>query len=162
MTTDIAESLPLQVDGQTNDDWFNELVSTIRVHQLQLSTGTADDSLKSMYSVLFNGNTDKMALLVKNQSSQYFVTRSLVSYIKEILKRKLPVHTLAVDLSDSNILVWSVIEDDDEITETELYLAQALINSHFLGVISITTTVVEKSDKFEVPSHYQVILPSVA
>jgi hypothetical protein len=142
---------------QTNvEAWFDDLVSELRVHQLQLETQTANDELKKMYDTFFTGNADKIAFMGKTAAQQHFVTRIIFDYL-ELLKSKLP-NKVAFNFNDSEVLVWAEINDDDTESEKNLLSAEAVINAkyHPFG-FDMVSTVVEVSDNLKIPNHYKVV-----
>jgi hypothetical protein len=133
------------------DEWFNDLIATLRTHQLELETGTATESVKSLYDIIFG--KDKLAFthLVRANTTRDFVTKIIFDYLKEITN--LPVLNLAFNHTNSHVLVWAEIDDD--ISERELILAEARINAkyHQYG-FAISTTIIEKGDNLDIPSQY--------
>jgi hypothetical protein len=69
--------------------------------------------------------------------------------------RKAKPVSLALQLSESKLLVWAVIKDDDELCENQLFLAEAAVNSRFYQYgFHISTTLVEESDSCKIPNHF--------
>lgn len=135
--------------------WFDEFVSTLRSHQLQLETETASRELKAFYENVFSGNMDAMLKISKQASQQYFVKRIIVEYL-EHLNKDLP-KKLAFDFNDSEVLVWAEIEDNDEQMERNLILTEAAINAHYYEYgFAMTSTIVETEDQMAVPNHYKI------
>jgi hypothetical protein len=59
---------------------------------------------------------------------------------------------------DSALLVWAVVLDDDENAERAVYLAEAEVNAHLRTTgFRVSSTVVEVSDRFNIPAHYKVV-----
>lgn len=66
---------------------------------------------------------------------------------------------LALGLSESKILVWSEIKDDDEETEDALLLIEAKINGKYRPFgFYVNSTIIEESDRISIPPHYQTII----
>lgn len=145
-------------EQQTNlDAWFDDLVSNLRTHKLQLETFTASDEMVKMYNTLFTGNADQIAHLGKLGAQKHFVTRIVVDFLA-MIKNRLP-NKLAFDFNDSEVLAWAEIDNDDEVMERELLKAQALINSRFHPYgFDMETTIVEQRDDLSIPNHYQVLI----
>ena len=62
-------------------------------------------------------------------------------------------------LSDSKILVWAVVDDNDEKTEDALIIAEAKVNGKYYEKgFYLNSTIIEKSDNLSVPPHYQKII----
>src|SRR5688500_5465677 len=103
--------------------WFDELISTLRVHELQLETETADPKLKKLYESIFSNNLDEVFRMNKAASQKYFVQKIVLDYLT-ILDDKMPIK-LAFDFNDSEVLVWAEIEDNDQECESQLTRAEA-------------------------------------
>jgi len=106
-------------------------------------------------------NNDKMKSLelVRESTSMNFIKELMVDYMKELqTHNKLPLK-LAVALSDSKIIVWAEVDDNDEETEDALLLTEAKINSkYFQYGFYINSTILEKSDNLSIPPHFQTII----
>ena len=64
---------------------------------------------------------------------------------------------MALDLSDSKILAWVELFDDDEESEDNLIISEAKVNAEFEKFgFKISTTYVEVCDKLNVPPHYSL------
>jgi hypothetical protein len=145
-----------QIQPGTTEKWFDELVATIRTHELQLHSNTATSELKGFYNDLINKNMDAANKKSLELSAQYFISKMLLEYLSELRKGgRLPIN-LALQLSQNGINVWAIIEDDDDDAEHALYEAEARINAQFHKYgFRIDTTVLEKSDNFDIPSQFQ-------
>lgn len=135
--------------------WFDELIATLRAHQIQLETQTADRELKKFYETVFGGSMDELAHLGKVGAQKHFIPRIIVDYLN-LLSKNQPLK-LAFDFSDSEVLVWAEIKDSDEEMERALLKAEAHINSkyHTYG-FDMETTIVESSDSLAIPNHYSL------
>lgn len=137
----------------TVEAWFDNLIATLRTHQVQLETDTANFELKKFYETIFFGNADEVVHLGKQGAQQHFVSRIIVDYVKLIADAK-PVK-LAFDFNDSEVLVWAEVGDGDIELEKKLLRSEAIINSkyHRFG-FDMETTIVESGDSLLVPNHY--------
>lgn len=98
-----------------------------------------------------------MARLNKITAQKHFVSKIIFEYL-QLLGKRLP-RKLAFDFNDSEVLVWAEIEDDDEGMERFMILTEADVNAryHQFG-FDMTTTLVEASDEFPLPNHYQTFI----
>ncbi|MEJ0105202.1 MAG: hypothetical protein WDO19_22755 [Bacteroidota bacterium] len=89
----------------------------------------------------------------------YYIANIINDYLKELKSYNSNPLKLAMGLSDSKILVWSVIKDNDDDTEDALLLAEAKVNGkyHQHGFY-LNSTIIEESDKLPTPPHYQSII----
>jgi hypothetical protein len=133
--------------------WFDNFIASLRAHQVQLETQTADSELKKFYETVLVGNANELAHLGKTAAQKHFIPRIIVDYIKLISGNK-PLK-LAFDFNDSEVLVWAEIKDGEKELEKALLKAEAHINSkyHSYG-FDMESTIVESSDNLSVPNHY--------
>lgn len=132
-------------DDERKDEvnrWFDEFTSILRADQL-----------------IF-GDEKSLVHKTREASSIYFIKKIIKDYLFELKEhyKRLPLK-LALGLSDSKILVWSEIKDDDEATEDALLLAEAKVNGEYYPYgFYLTSTIIEKSDNLDIPPHYHKIL----
>ncbi len=133
--------------------WFDNLIGTLRSHQAQLETDTANSEQKKFYETIFAGNADEVTHLGKLAAQQHFVLRIIVDYAKLIATAK--PQKLAFAYNYSEVLVWAEVKDGDLELEKKLLKAEAVINSkyHKFG-FDMETTIVESGDHLPVPNHY--------
>lgn len=135
--------------------WFDDFISMLRSHQLQLETSTASSELKSFYEKLFGGNPLEIAKSNKLAIQQYFVRRIVFDYLMEI-KGFEPLK-LAFDFNDSEVMVWAEIQDNDAQAEKKLIKAEASINANYHQYgFDMETTIVEQADNQAIPNHYRL------
>ena len=141
------------------EKWFDNLVATIRAHQIQIESGIADDGLKQIYTAFINRDMDKIHESARETSTRYLISKMLFTFFENMKKPgHLPLE-LALQLSGNGINVWAVVNDDDEKTEREIILSAAKTNADFhdLG-LRIDTTILEKSDNFPIPNQFQKVI----
>lgn len=146
----IATTQPTKVEA-----WFDDMIATLKAHQLQLETNTADPGLKQFYDKLFGSNENEMAHLSKAMAQKYFIPKIIVDYI-QLLAGERPLK-IAFDYNDAEVLVWAEIEEGDVEMERKLLKAEAVVNAkyHDFG-FDMETTIVEQGDRLPVPNHYKV------
>jgi hypothetical protein len=149
-----------QIKKESNlKKWFDDLVSTIRKDQLLIETGTASKEVRTMYEFLSKADQDELHENIRTTNSHYFIKKLVLDYIHEVKLRGKNPEKLALQLSESRILVWAEIKDDDEETEDALLLAEAKINSKYNHVgFNISSTILEKSDNFKIPEQFSSAL----
>lgn len=156
----MAESNQNIAIQQTNkqDQWFEEMINSIRIDQLQIQTNTASEEKTRMYNNFIEGKHSEMFSDLRNKSSQYFIEELVKKFITELNDRKVITNQLAFDLSDAKVLVWAEINNYDEASESGLILAEAKTNAEFSNFgFHISSTIVEQGDKLSVPPHYSSI-----
>jgi hypothetical protein len=143
-----------QVTSKT-EAWFDNLVATLRSHEVQLETGVATNETKKFYETVFGGNADEIVHLGKSLAQKHFVARIIVDFLGMI--KNLSALKMAFDFNDSEVLVWAEIKENDEVTERALLVAQAHINAkyHPFG-FDMETTIVEEEDALTIPNHYKI------
>ena len=94
----------------------------------------------------------------KKTSSAFFIKNLIDSYFIELGERRARPNRVALELSNSKVLVWAEIENDDELTEDALILSAAKVNYAFSTFgFHISFTIVEVDDKLNVPKHYKEV-----
>ncbi len=155
--------LPVENANFLNDrvkTWFENMISNLKVDQVLLETNVASKEQKYFFDTLINGGESDIHALGRVQSSMYFIKNLIQEYINELTFREAKPLKLALDLSDAKIFVWATIRDNDDITEDALILSEAKINAKYSEHgFHISSTVVEESDKIQIPPHYQQITP---
>ena len=97
-------------------------------------------------------------MVSKKTSSAFFIKNLNDSYFIELGERRARPNRVALELSNSNVLVWAEIENDDELTEDALILSAAKVNYAFSTFgFHISSTIVEVGDKLNVPKHYKEV-----
>ncbi|MFD2827163.1 hypothetical protein ACFSYG_11835 [Leeuwenhoekiella polynyae] len=140
------------------ETWFDALVANLRFDQTLLEHEILQEEKKEVYTAMISGDHDFMHNYARNGSSTYFIRNMVDAYISDIIKAKSKPKKLALELSNSKILVWAEITEDDEIMEDALILAEAKINAHFSDYgFHVSSTIVEDVDGLQIPEHYRSI-----
>jgi hypothetical protein len=105
--------------------WFDDLVSSIRVDQLELETNTASAEKERIYNNFISGNHIETMTEMRSITSKAFIQELVFFYLKELKQRAVQPEKLAFVLSDAKILVWAEIKDNDDSSEDHLLLAEA-------------------------------------
>ena len=146
------------IQNQTNnvEQWFDEMVANLRYDQALLEIDVLEENKKKIYDTLKSGNQDLINQLGRQESSAFLITRILTDYFRELVKTNSKPKKIALELSDSKILVWAEINENDEVMEDGLILTEAKMNADYSKYgFHISSTIVEDSDKLPVPSHYK-------
>ena len=139
-------------------EWFEGIIHSIKTDKLQLETNPAPEEKKDMYAKFIDGNFEEVMSSSRNFSSQFFIMNLMNDYLTELKDKNLKVKNLGFDLSNSSVLVWAEINDNDESTEDGLILTEALINAKYSEKgFYISSTIVEKGDNIPIPSQYSII-----
>lgn len=137
--------------------WFSKLISDIRVDKEMMESDIAPLDTKQFYTDAIL-NPEAMHSYARVHSTQYFIFKIVEDYFKELQSFKATPKKLAFSFSEAKILVWAEISDDDEPTERALILSEAKANSKYSNNgFYVSSTIVEESDGFKVPPHYQEI-----
>lgn len=136
-------------------DWFDDMVSGLRVDQLLLETDALEQRKAEVYDAMIAGDHNFMHKYARNSSTAFFIQKIVESYFIALAEYKGLPRRLGLDLSASKVLVWAEIKNDDEQTEDALILAAAKINNEFADYgFHISSTIVEEDDQLEIPGHY--------
>lgn len=138
----------------THDDWFNGIIAKLREDQSMINDNSAPDDVKKLYNTFLAGTTDEIIHQGKRMSHSYFVTNIVAKFV-QLIQEFMP-EQLAFAYSDSEVLVWAELKNDDWDTERKLILAAAKVNAeyHKFGY-DITNVFVEECDNLSIPNHYQ-------
>lgn len=160
MSTDLVNiNPPENTKSERIDNWFGCMLAELQTDRFLMKENLASVETKNHYEDLIFGDSWKNMGTIREQSTQFFIGHLIRDYIKELVSFNKMPKKLALGLSDSKILVWSEIEDNDEATEDALLLAEARVNGKYQSKgFYISSTVVEASDNMSVPPHYQPIL----
>ena len=151
------DTLHTEIDYDDIKLWFDGLIHSIRT-DLMLSTGVAPKDLTEVYEIFISGDQKKIQELSRNESTRFFIKSIIQVYIAEFKKIESKPLRLAAHLTNAKILLWAEIDDDDWMTEKELYLVEAKVNSLFQKYgFHVDTFIVEKSDQMDIPVQYQIL-----
>lgn len=151
----------LRKSANSNDTekWFDNLVATIRAHQVQIESGIADDAIKNFYAAFINRDMDKIHESARETSTRYLISKMLFTFFENLKNPESMPLELALQLSGNGINVWAVVNDDDAKTERNIILSAAKTNADFINVgLRIDTTILEKSDNFPIPNQFQKLI----
>lgn len=141
------------------DHWFESFIDDIKTDHLLISSGVANEDKKNLYKAIMNNDSLVLAKTSRDLSTMVFIKSLVQEYIKELLELKNLPLKLALGLSDSKILVWAEIEDNNEEMEEALLIAEAKVNGKFYNDgFYINSTIIESCDNLNIPSHYQKII----
>lgn len=155
----VAENSNKIIKSSDAQDWFDSMVANLRYDQTLHEIDVLEAEKKKFYDALIANDRDFMHSYARNASSAFFITNMVEAYLKELTNKtsKKP-SKLALELSNSKILVWAEINENDEAMEDALILAEAKINSIFSKYgFHISSTIVENCDGLEVPKHYKSV-----
>src|SRR5690606_21881805 len=144
---------------QDTNQWFDDMVSNLRVDQLLLQADVLEKHKKEVYEAMLLGDHDFMHNYARKTSSAFFIKNLIDSYFIELVERKAIPNRLALELSNSKVLVWAEIDNDDDKTEDALILTAAKVNNEFSKYgFHISSTIVEEDDNLNIPKHYKEVL----
>lgn len=147
-----------KTDSNASKEWFDNMVSSIRVDELMLEQDVLEAKRKQLYEAMISGNDTFLHNYARNNSTAFFIQNIIKSYLLTLAEYKAKPRRLGLDLSVSKVLVWAEIEDDDEVTEDALILASARVNNDFSEYgFHISSTIVEAEDDIDIPNHYKQV-----
>ncbi len=145
-----------QSQESATEAWFDSMVANLRYDQTLFENEILEGNKKKVYDAMISGDEDFIHNYARQTSSTFFITNMVEAYFKELIKTKAKPSKIALELSNSKILVWAEIVEDDELMEDALILAEAKINAFFSKYgFHISSTIVDDSDSLEVPEHYR-------
>jgi hypothetical protein len=141
--------------SSNSSDWFQQFIHSIKVDELTYNTDTMEKNKRTMFDSMIANNHVQVARQARVMGSQIIIPTMLNEYFQTINSIFHQLKKLAFELSNSKILVWAEISENDESTEDILLLAEAKINGNFSNEgFRLLTTIVEDCDKIEVPKPY--------
>ena len=143
------------------EPWFDNLVAEIRRHEIQIETDTATTKIKDFYKSIIRGDVSTMMKSTRENSTQYFVQNLVGEFLKEFSQRRTNALEVAISYSDSEVRIWTEINDNDSENEERLFKAEAVVNAMYYQYgFHLSLTIVEKSDNISVPPHFETIFSS--
>jgi hypothetical protein len=138
--------------------WFDSLVHHIRTDEFIITENLASEDKIKHYETLILGDEEQIRYQGKTSNSMYFIKKMLYSFIYLLQESEVKFSKMALDLSDSKILAWVELFDDDEKSEDNLIISEAKVNAEFEKFgFKISTTYVEASDNLNIPTHYSLL-----
>lgn len=134
---------------------INDVVSTIKSHQLMLNTGMLDDAKVRLYDNLRKGRFDEIKNEAYNRYQEEFLQKVLIDYIFEVNALEKKPDKLLINVTKHSIMVWGIIDFEDEDLENSLYLKEAEINARNTKLgINVMTKIAYKEDHLDIPKEY--------
>jgi hypothetical protein len=154
----ILSSSDIADKNATITQWFDNLVASIRGEQLQLESGIADREKQAFGNPIMENNSLQIALTSREMSSRLVIPQLIINYLNGLKKRTVEINSLSFQMSDSKILVWAVVNDDDEDSMDQLFLQEAEVNAKFAEYgFHVSTTIMEKSGNCATPPHFHSV-----
>lgn len=156
-TQDVQDSIVDKNDAMS--EWFDKFTFDLHVEKTKHQTGTLNEEMKKFYEELMVGEGEIMAEYSKKSANDYFRKIITLEFLKRLsIGGACKINKLAIHYSLNSVLVWSVIDDNDEEAENYLILLQAKINAKYQDKgYRVSNTIIEKSDNATVPSHYREV-----
>lgn len=144
--------------SEAREQWFDEMVSGLRVDQLLMETDSLEKHKADVYKAMMNNDYNNVHDYARNTSSMYFIKNLVDTYFISLAEYKCIPKKLGLELSNSKVLVWAEVSNDDDKTENALILSAAKTNQEFSKYgFHISSTIVEEDDNLELPSHYKEV-----
>ena len=136
---------------------LDKLIDKMNEVKVQYLTGTLPEDEEKLIREMLTGTLLDSAVLTNKSSAQVIITHLIIDYVKSIAEfPNTRQSRLAFHISNQEILTWVIIPDDREDVEFDFYRIEAKINREYRNRgFSMSTTVVEKSDNLNIPSHYK-------
>lgn len=143
----------------TVDNFFATIIDHLKIDHLLITSDVASNEKKNFYHDMIHGDEKTVVGNLRQTSSVFFIGNIVKEFLTELkLYNRLP-NKLALGMSDSKILVWAEINDNDELSEDALLLSEAKVNSRYHNYgFYLNSTIIEKSDNLPIPPHYHKII----
>lgn len=152
----ISKNVTKSFDLKWNE-WFENFINSIEIDKMMIDAGVANPETEELYKHFVNRDIEKIAQLTMDTMHKRLTESIIINFVHELIykRNKKPIK-IAFDSSDSKVLVWAEIEDEDESTEDALLLTEAKLNHHIYDYnYHVSTTIVEKSDNLNIPNQYK-------
>ena len=91
--------------------------------------------------------------------ANFGIDNILVRDLVKFKENKDKILNIAINLSNTKVSVWAVTNDDDEVSAKKIIIAEAKVNAkYFKYGFYIDAMIMEKSDNYPVPNHYQKLV----
>ena len=138
--------------------WFDEIVASLRVDQLQLETGTAPADKRAHYDRLMSGDPEQILLSQQVAVTRHFVGQLLRRFVMLALPHLPRISAMAATANDAEVLMWIELREEDELLEDQLTMIEAEVNAEFHAKgYDLDLMIVEAEDDLPVPEHYAMI-----
>ena len=147
------------VDSISNEIWFDEFIGNLRAHEAMIQTDAAPKNMEEFYKTMITGSDNQIQAISREISSRHFLTLIVTEFLSEIQSVKDKILNIAINLSNTKVSVWAVTNDDDEVSAKKIIIAEAKVNAkYFKYGFYIDAMIMEKSDNYPVPNHYQKLV----
>lgn len=110
-----------------HQQWFDEMVATLRSHELQLETGLASKELAKFYETLRGGSELQLAQLAIEQGERVVVLNLILSVLNAL--SEFEVKEVWLNLSQKTLNVWVKTEVKDRAVYRSIINAIAKVNA---------------------------------
>lgn len=147
-----------KVDKDSIENWFGNFIHSLNVDKDSLVNGYASIDTKALYHTIIYEDPLNIIKKTREQTSELLIKKLIYEFLTELGDdRKKPI-SLSFDYSDSQVLIWAIIKEDDEKAEEALIIAEAKANAKNSEFgFHISSTIVEETDCVKVPPHYKEI-----
>ena len=144
--------------AETRIEWFDQLIHYVVTDKQTISLDIATPATKTFWDTIIFGDKLSLMSMIRDKSTQAYISKLVVEYVNELRAMRAKPVTLLLDHNDSQVLVWAVINDDDDATEVALLKAEAKTNAknHQYG-FHISSTILEMGDNVPTPPHYKAV-----
>jgi hypothetical protein len=137
------------------EPWFENLISGMRTDQPKFQSVMEDENTRALYQHIIAADDGTIFKNIRREATQVLIKNVILKYLHEVMECNALPDTLAFALAPATIMVWAEIDDDNEVLEDNILLAEANTNAYARQFdLGIETLVVEKSDLLRIPSHY--------
>lgn len=110
-----------------HQQWFDEMVATLRSHELQLETGLASKELAKFYETLRGGSELQLAQLAIEQGERVVVLNLILSVLNAL--SEFEIKEVWLNLSQKTLNVWVKTEVKDRAVYRSIINAIAKVNA---------------------------------
>jgi hypothetical protein len=158
----IIEKTSMSILPAVQEPWFENLIFGMRADELSFHPLVDEENTKALYQHIIAVDDGTIFTNIRREATQVLVKNIILKFLHELTERNALPDTLAFSLTPTTILIWAEIDDDNEVLEDNILMAEAKTNLYANQFnLSIETLVVEKSDLLRIPDHYIALKRSV-
>ncbi|HCN37608.1 MAG TPA: hypothetical protein DIS94_07860 [Bacteroidetes bacterium] len=146
---------------ENENEFFDKLIHSLKVDRDCLDKKILNTNTTKTYQNLIAENeTDFIEILEKHtlKKEKSELAKIILNFLDLLSKKEVQLFKLGFDLSDSNILIWAILPNDNELNESNFISAVAKANAENESKFYLDAVWVEEEDNLEMPNNFKSII----
>ncbi|MBE2254701.1 MAG: hypothetical protein IAE65_00745 [Ignavibacteria bacterium] len=143
--------------SENENEFFNKLIHSIQVDKDCYGQKILNPIAQEKYNRLIEENeTNLIEILDKHsqKKDESDFAKLIWNFIVLLSKNKVKLIKLGFDKSDSNILIWAILPDEDEKNENKFIASVSKANAENESKFYLDAVWFEKEDNLKLPSNF--------